>query len=186
MRVLLDKTTDLREFLNKHEDRLRNVRAFYIVEPLLEKGKTIKFGVAGMSSGNAYHRFQEYSVTYGDQTKDNDCKGVLVHFVGITEYDRLVQPEKSQVYLLEKHLKQEYRSTTEPGRGTERVSKTYLPSILRTIRSKRFKDVQTPLRDTNRGTTKKYQTDRRAFIDSKTVRSEPIYDRPVTRSRKKK
>jgi len=177
MRVLLDKPMDLREFLTKFAHSLRNVRALYIVEPLLEKGKTIKFGVAGMSSGNAYHRLQEYAVTYGDRTKDNDCKGVLVHFVGITEYDRLVQPEKSQVYLLEKHLKTEYRSTTEPGRGTERVAKKYLPAILSTIRSKRFKDLQTPLRDTNREATKKYQKDRRAFIDSKAG--------PTTRTRKK-
>lgn len=177
MRVLMDRTMDLREFLTKFASSLRNVRAFYIVEPLLEKGKTIKFGVAGMSSGNAYHRFNEYSVLYGDRMKDNECKGVLVHFVGITEYDRLVQPEKSQVYLLEKHLKQEYRSTTDPGRGSERVSKTYLPDILRTIRTKRFKDVQTQLRDTNRETTKKYQTDKKAFIDSKSG--------PVTRTRKK-
>ena len=36
MRVLLDKTTDLREFLNKYGSSLRNVRAFYIVEPLLD------------------------------------------------------------------------------------------------------------------------------------------------------
>ena len=177
MRVLLDKTTDLREVLNKHGSSLRNVRAFYIVEPLLEKGKSIKFGIAGMSSGNAYQRFNEYSVLYGEKTKDNDCKGVLVHFVGITEYDRLVKPEKSQVYLLEKHLKQEYRSTTDPGRGSERVSKTYLSSILHTIRTKRFKDVHTQMRDTNRETTKKYQTDRKAFIDSKSG--------PVTRTRKK-
>jgi hypothetical protein len=157
---------DLKEFLNKYASSLRNVRAFYIVEPLLEKGQTIKFGVAGMTSGNAYHRFQEYSVTYGERTKDNDCKGVLVHFVGITEYDRLVQPEKSQVYQLEKFLKQEYRSTTDPGRGTERVSKSYLQSILRTIRTKRFKDVQTQLRDTNRETTKRFQNDRRPFVNS--------------------
>ena len=136
MRVLIDKTMDLKEFLTKYTSSLQNVRAFYIVEPLIEKGKTIKFGIAGMSSGRAHQRFQDYVVTYGDQTKGNDCKGVLVHFVGITDYDRHVLPEKSQVYMMEKHLKDQYRSITEPRRGTERVSKTHLQSILRTIRVK--------------------------------------------------
>lgn len=177
MRVLLDKRQmDLKDFLAQYGSQLKNVRAFYIVEPLLEKGKTIKFGIAGMSTGNAYHRLNQYQVLYGEKTKQNNCKGVIVHYVGVTEYNRQVQMERSQIYQLEKFLKTEYKSTTEPGRGSERVSKDFLQDILRTIRSKRFKDIPTQLRDTNRPTTKIHQKDTRAFIDSTSG--------PVTRRQK--
>lgn len=168
MRVLVDRPTDLRDFLTRLGGELNNVRALYIVEPLLEKGQMIKFGVAGMSSGNAYNRLNDYAITYGDKTKANDCKGVIVHFVGVTEYNRHVQIEKSQVYQLERYLKQTYKSVTETGRGTERVPKAKLQDIMREIRSKKFKDVPTVLRDTNRETTKVYQPDKKAWKDSTT------------------
>jgi len=158
---------NLKTVLQKYAPLLRNVRAFYIVEALMDKGTVVKFGIAGMSSGNAYHRLEQYNITYGAESKDNTCRGVLVHYIGITEYNRLVKMENTQIYQLEKFLKKEYNSQTEPGRGSERVSKVHLQSILRTIRTKRFQDVQTKLRDTNRETTKKFQKDQQAFIDSR-------------------
>jgi len=176
MRKLVDSPMDLSDFLEKYGEHLKHVRAFYILEPLLEKGKTIKFGVAGISTGNAYNRFNEYAIIYGKRTKSNNCKGVIVHYVGITEYDRHVQPQQSQVFLIEKHLKEKYKSVTEQGRGSERVPKSTLQEIMRDLRAMKFKDVVTTLRDTNRKTTKIYQADRNAFIDSKR--------KPLTRSQK--
>lgn len=178
MITLIDRPMDLEDFLQKYGSSLRNHRAFYIVEPLLEKDKTIKFGVSGMNSGNAYQRLSEYLIVYGKRTKTNDCKGVIVHYVGVTEYNRLVQPERSQVYLLEKHLKAEYKSVTEPGRGTERVPKSKLADIIKFIRTKQFRDIETTLRNTNRETTKKYQKDKNSFVDTKPA--------PKTRIQKKK
>ena len=166
MRVLVDRPMDLRAFLTKYCGQLTGVRVFYILEPLLEQGKTIKFGIAGMNSGNAFQRLTEYSILYGDKSSSNECKGVIVHFVGLTEYNRMVQPESSQVYQLEKYLKQTYKSVTEKGRGTERVPKSKLQEIMREIRSRRFKDVPTVIRDSNRDSTKKYQDDNRPFANS--------------------
>jgi len=168
MRVLVDRPMDLRDFLTRYGGQLSNVRLLYIVEPLLEKGKMVKFGVAGMSSGNAFNRLNDYAITYGDKTKANDCKGVIVHFVGVTEYNRHVQIEKSQVYQLEKYLKQTYKSVTEKGRGSERIPKAKLQEIMRTIRAQKFKDVPTVLRETNRETTKRFQSDKKALKDSST------------------
>ena len=160
MKTLLQQTTDLGEFLSKYGAELRGVRAFYIVEPLLEKGASIKFGVAGMDNGNAYERFKSYMITYGNKSKENECKGVLVHYVGVVKYNRLVEKTNSEVWKLERFLKGEYRTVTDPERGEERVPKKHLPNIMRYIRSKRFTDVETVLRQGQRPATEKHRTDK--------------------------
>lgn len=49
MKVLVDTPTDLAKVLEQHWGELHaNARVFYIVEPLMERGQTIKFGIAGM------------------------------------------------------------------------------------------------------------------------------------------
>ena len=137
MKTLIKQTMDLGEFLHQYGRNLRGVRAFYILEPLLKKGATIKFGVAGMDNGNAYDRFKSYMITYGNKSKKNECKGVIVHYVGIVTYNRLVEKTKTEVWKLE-FLKTEYRTVTDPERGEERVPKKHLATIMRYIRSKRF------------------------------------------------
>ena len=151
---------NLNDFLSKYGSQLRGVRAFYIVEPLLEKGMSIKFGVAGMDNGNAYERFKSYMITYGNRTKDNECKGVLVHYVGIVTYNRLVEKTNTEVWKLERFLKVTYKTVTDPERGEERVPKTHLSSIMRHLRSKRYADVETALREGQRPQTEKHRTDK--------------------------
>jgi hypothetical protein len=179
MKTLLQQTMDLGEFLSKYGAELRGVRAFYIVEPLLEKGASIKFGVAGMDSGNAYERFRSYAILYGGKSKDNECKGVLVHYVGIVKYNRLVEKTNAEVWKLERFLKSEYKTVTDPDRGEERVPKKHLPTIMRYIRSKKFSDVETVLRPGQRPATEKHRVNRT---------SHKTGDRPqgaTTRARKK-
>lgn len=159
MKTLLKNTVDLGEFLSRYGSLLRGVRAFYIVEPLLEKGQSIKFGVAGMDNGNAYERFRSYMITYGNRSKQNECKGVLVHYVGIVSYNRLVEKTNTEVWKLERFLKAEYRALTDAERGEERVPKKHLHDILRYIRSKRFADVETVLRTGQRTATEKHRSD---------------------------
>lgn len=181
MKILSEKKpTPLSEFLAKNREALRNKRAFYIVEPLLEDGRVIKFGIAGMQSGNPYNRLNEYNIIYGTQTRNNACKGVLVHFVGVTDYDRMVAHSNTQVARLERHLKQVYKSKTEPGRGTERVAKKYLRSILKTIREQPFVDTPTVPRDTNRPNEQsiQYRNDHDAYVQKNKT------EKRVTRSRR--
>jgi hypothetical protein len=179
MRTLIKKTMDLGAFLSKYGASLRGVRAFYIVEALLEKGASIKFGVAGMDSGNAYDRFRSYMITYGNRSKENECKGVIVHYVGIVTYNRLVEKTNTEVWKLERFLKSEYKTVTDPERGEERVPKTHMPEIMKYIQSKKFADVETTLRPGQRPATEKHRTNRT---------SHKTGDRPqgaTTRARKK-
>ena len=110
MKVIVDQPTDLKKVLEQHWGDLQNVRCFYIVEPLLERGQTIKFGIAGMSSGKPWDRLKEYQILYGDRTDENTAKGVTVHFVGTTKYNRLVKKEKTEIYKLERNLKKQFGS----------------------------------------------------------------------------
>jgi hypothetical protein len=179
MKTLIKQTMDLGEFLRRYGRDLRGVRAFYIVEPLLEKGASIKFGVAGMDSGNAYERFKSYMITYGNRSKENECKGVLVHYVGIVKYNRLVVKTNTEVWKLERFLKIEYSGVTDPERGEERVPKKHLPEIMKYIQSKKFADVETALRPGQRPATEKHRTDRTSHKQG---------DKPLgvtTRARKK-
>lgn len=180
MKTLIKQTIDLSEFLSKYGSQLRGVRAFYIVEPLLERGASIKFGVAGMDNGNAYERFKSYEITYGKRSRDNDCKGVLVHYVGIVTYNRLVEKTKTEVWKLERFLKSEYKANTDRERGEERVPKKHLQNIMNYLQSKRFADVETDLRQGQRPGTMQHRTDRSSHRPG----DKPTG--PVTRNRKKK
>tara|TARA_B110000046_G_scaffold39369_1_gene43342 strand:+ start:207 stop:470 length:264 start_codon:yes stop_codon:yes gene_type:complete len=84
MRDLLEgneKGMDLHEFLIKFGGKLRHVRAMYIVEPNLEKGKVIKFGIAGTNTGNAYARLKEYEILYGEAVIGTTEASVIIIFI---------------------------------------------------------------------------------------------------------
>ncbi len=155
MKVLVNSPTDLSSFLRQYGHRLRNVRAFYVVEPLLERGKHFKFGVAGITSGNAYHRVSEYEIIYGKKGQ-TDCTGVILHYLATTEYNPRVEGTDSQVYRVEKYFKQQYHSTTVEGRGSERLPISHLQNMLRDLRVKHWdKDKETILRTTSRLSTQR-------------------------------
>ena len=99
----------LEDFLLQYDSKLKHTRALYVLSPNMEKNKVYKFGIAGTNTGNAYQRLNDYLIMYGKNDKDNTCKGVKIHYCGITEYNRLVLPEKSKVFQLELKLKQQLK-----------------------------------------------------------------------------
>jgi hypothetical protein len=160
MRVLVSEPIDLHEFLSRFGHKLRGVRGFYIVEPILERNSAVKYGVCGLTSGNAFHRLREYDIIYGRQG-DNDCKGVILHYLATTTYNRLVEPQHSAVWKMELHLKRKYKSITEPGRGSERIPKSKLDDLLEELNSHRWpQDTETTLRGGLRQKTMRYRNDR--------------------------
>lgn len=170
----------LHEFLEipKIKERLsHNCRAFYIVEALMDKGQVIKFGVAGISGGRAFSRLRDYDIMYGRKAKQNDCKGVIVHYVGVTEYNSQVETKNSLVWKLEHHFKTTRGSVTV--RGSERVPKSHLKDMLEYISNSQFRDVATPQRVGMRQTT---QTKRTKDTSS---HKQPVTGGMITRNRTK-
>lgn len=165
MKVLVNSPVDLSEWISRNSEKLRGKRSFYVVEPRMEQGDSIKFGIAGLSSGNSYHRLSEYRILYGETSSNsNSCKGVILHWLGTVDYNRLVQPEKTVVFLMEKKMKQKFRSYTEAGRGTERIPKSALGELLSELNSNDWPvEQETVLRTTNRKSSQKYHYDRAAF-----------------------
>ncbi|UYE94494.1 hypothetical protein PGVV14_0016 [Preplasmiviricota sp. Gezel-14T] len=164
----------LEDFLKTHGSKLKHTRALYVVAPNMEKNKVYKFGIAGTNTGNAYQRLNEYVILYGENDKKNTCKGVLIHYCGTTEYNRLVLPEKSKVFQLELKLKQDLKATEgiAKGRGSERVLsvKTPITSLLKTISKLTRSIEERPIEITRvaKESTKKYRTDTKAFVEKKT------------------
>ena len=205
MRNLVDKPMKLEDALAKFGSLLKHTRAFYVLMPSLEQGEVFKFGVAGISTGNAYNRINEYRINYGEFDSKNGCKGVMLYYLGITEYNRLVLAERSQVFQIELKLKQKYKSTTEEraggatnrgtgfraeGRGSERLktSKVSIESFITEVKKLNREVEETPEEITRdaRDTTQRYRTDTRSYIDSKTQAEQVTKEtptRPVTRSR---
>lgn len=160
MKVLVSKPIDLHEFLTRFGHKLRGVRGFYIVEPILERGLTVKYGVCGLTSGNAFHRLREYDIIYGRQGQ-NDCKGVILHYLATTVYNRLVEPQHSAVWKMELYLKGKYKSITEPGRGSERIPKSKLDELLEELNSHNWpQDQETTLRGGLRPNTMRFRDER--------------------------
>ena len=175
MKELINSVKGIRleDFLQMHAPKLRHSRAFYVVAPNMEKKSIYKIGVAGVNTGNSFHRLNEYVILYGKHDTTNSCRGVVIHYCGITEYNRLVLAEKSQVFQLELKLKQPLNATESiaVGRGSERVLSTKVPikSILKKTKELLSTTKETPIEITRvaREKTKKYRDDTRAFIDSK-------------------
>ena len=163
----------LEDFLLQYGSKLKHTRALYVVSPNMEKNKVYKFGIAGTNTGNAYGRLNEYVILYGENDKKNTCKGVKNHYCGITEYNRLVLPEKSKVFQLELKLKQDLKAeeSIAKGRGSERVLsvKTPITSLLKKIGTLTKSIEEKPIEITRdaRETTKKYRKDTQAFVDKK-------------------
>jgi hypothetical protein len=159
MRTILDHEMQLHDFLSKYGPQLRGVRAFYIVEPRLDRGKIVKFGVAGMDSGNAFDRLRSYDIAYGRKGKENDCLGVIIHYCGIVTYNRNVEKRNTEIWKLEHHLKIKYNTKSDSERGEERVSKTKLHEIKNYIRTQRFVDSETIRRPGLRASTVNVRVD---------------------------
>ena len=197
MRNLLEnsKPMYMKQFLAKYENELTHKRALYVVAPNLEKNEACKFGIAGSSSGNAYRRLNEYRILYGDKDKNNECKGVLIYYCGVTEYNRLVEITNTQVYKIEKKLKDKFNTETLEGRGVERVKakpETIIEEIkrlsTRSTRSNNTEDVETNITRHTRQSTQRYRHDKTNEIPKSIVDVDEKDDevRPVRRSTRNK
>ena len=139
----------------------------------MEKKSVYKIGIAGTTQANPIRRFESYIIAYGKHDNTNSCRGVLIHFCGVTEYNRMVLANKSQVAQIELKLKQNLKTTGSlaADRGTERVltTKKSIKAIMETIKEITPNLKETPIEITRvaRDKTKKYRDDTRAFIDSK-------------------
>ena len=203
MRNLITKgPMRLEDALKEFGPQLRHTRAFYVLQPNLEQGEVFKFGVAGISTGNAYNRVNEYRINYGEFDAKNQCKGVLIYYLGVTEYNRLVLAEKSQVFKIELKLKQDYKSTTEEraegpsnrgtgfraeGRGAERLKTSaisiqdFLKRVKELNREEELEDEEKVIDKVTRDSSQRFRTDTKSYIDSKTT-AERI-QKPQTRQR---
>mgnify|MGYP004567755077 CR=1 FL=1 len=106
---------------------------------------------------------------YPANDKKNKCKGVWIWYCGVTEYNRLVEVERSEVYKMEKKLKAEFGSKTELNRGTERLVGVRPQKVIAFIEKHQVHDEETEISRVTRPSTQKYRGDKKAYIDSKTV-----------------
>lgn len=175
MKVLIKSTDGMRleDFMKKHATSLKHSRALYVISANMEKKSVYKIGIAGTIQADPIRRFESYIIAYGKHDNTNLCRGVLIHFCGVTEYNRMVLANKSQVAQVELKLKQDLKTTGSlaAGRGTERVltTKKSIKEIIQTIEKITPSLKETPVQITRvaRDTTKVYRDDTRAFINSK-------------------
>lgn len=175
MKVLInsEKGIRLEDFMKKHAVDLKHSRALYVISANMEKKSVYKIGIAGTNQADPIRRFESYIIAYGKHDNTNSCRGVLIHFCGVTEYNRMVLANKSQVAQVELKLKQDLKTTGSlaAGRGTERVlsTKKSIKEILQKIKeiTPSLKETPTQITRVARDTTKVYRDDTRAFIDSK-------------------
>jgi hypothetical protein len=173
---------DLKKALTIYKNVLRESRVLYVIQPNLDLGKITKFGIAGMDSGNPFSRLEEYVLMYGPVDPKNHCQGVKVFFIGVTKYNRLVEAKNSQVFKIEKKLKQELKSQHENiGRGLERTTKKpelVIKRIKELTKQTGLQDEESNLYDPDlvssrtRKETQRYRDDKKAYINSSKRTSE--------------
>jgi len=110
---------DLAEFLLNFGDKIKDKRCLYVLSARMEKKSVIKFGIARK---NAYQRLKDYENTYGKTTKLNDCQGVHIFYCGITNFNPNIEFTNTEVYRVERAIKQQFKSQILKDRGEERVT----------------------------------------------------------------
>ena len=159
----------LEDALVKYKDKLGNdKRLLYVLKTNMEKGLT-KFGIA---IDKPFKRLSDYVTLYGNNDTNNACSGVQIYFIGVTEYNRLVEPKNSQVAQIEKKLIAKFEGI----RGRERVKatpETIINFILGT------KDIDKVIKN-NRKARKETKQYRKDTANLKTPRTDV-----VTRSKSK-
>lgn len=164
MRIIYDsdRGMELNTFIKskKYSDQLIRTRMFYIIKANRED--ILKFGIAGNSEGNSISRFMGYRNAYGTSDKSNDCVGVKVHFVGVTEYNPNVETKNSEIFKLEKYVKRFIRENEKIARGSERTTLS-LSRLKELVYTYRTKDKPTTRRISERN--KNRLVTNRVFID---------------------
>ena len=101
-----EEGVDIELFLNRHEKKLHKepIRLFYVISPNGQPG-IYKIGIAGDSTGEPVSRIKEYFLFYGKVSRTNKCTGAKVHFVHTTAYIKNTTKTNSEVWKLEKKIK---------------------------------------------------------------------------------
>lgn len=112
---------ELKPWLEKHKDALKNHRIFYVLRAKLERGDVFKIGLSERGDNSAYGRLNDYYHFYGETKKQfpnpNPCMGVRLHLVVGNLFNPSVQTSDSKVRQMETKMIQ---SLGKPERGRER------------------------------------------------------------------
>lgn len=121
-------------FLEKYGSTIRNnTRLFYVISPNGQPG-LYKIGIAGDSTGKPYSRLMEYYYFYGLESLDNKCTGARIHFCHTTAYIENTEKSNSEVWKLEKKIKDSLSKKAIRGdewleTNLERIKKEYYKAI---------------------------------------------------------
>jgi len=141
---------ELKTWLDKHQDKLRNQRIFYILKANLEHKNVFKIGLSERGGNSAYGRLNDYYHFYGKTNKENRCHGVKLHLVLANTYNPDVENSDARVRRVETKMKAHFKDKIE--RGTERlkVSIDDLFSYMMEHKLLETKEVEKPTRQTPR------------------------------------
>jgi len=115
---------ELKNFIEKNKDELKNKRIFYILQANLDKKKFVKIGISERGQTSAYGRLNDYYHFYSKTNKTNPCLGVKLHLVLANTFNSDVEYSNSRVRRLETKLKQRFKTDFQERerRGEERVA----------------------------------------------------------------
>jgi hypothetical protein len=120
---LKNKTgTELKPWLEKHKDDLKNHRIFYILKANLEQGDVFKLGISERGDTSAYGRLNDYYHIMGKTSNDNKCKGVKLYLVVGNLFDPSVASNKVREVETKVIAELKKKGATERGRERFRIS----------------------------------------------------------------
>lgn len=159
------KPIELDKYLIENKKKLKNKLCFYMVSSVAEPD-IIKFGIT--IRGDAYSRLNSYVISYGIR-KRNKATGVMLLYLGFTNYNKNVYYINTRIYKTEKYLKQFFRKKNAivRGRGSERV-RSAAKSILQVINKKTEEigddEITIPRRSTRGKKIFEYETGDTVFL----------------------
>lgn len=113
------KGTPLEDFIKTYEENLKGKRGFYILSFKMETGKKDRVFKIGVAHRTIYGRLRSYVVSYGENDSSNKCHGVLIHYLGTTKYNRMIETKNSAIAKLEVKMINALQKYKIP-RGNER------------------------------------------------------------------
>ena len=113
------KGVELKDWLEKHKDKLKNQRIFYILKANMENKDIFKIGISERGDTSAYGRLNDYYHFYGT-TMRGTCYGVKLHLVLANTFDANVNHSDSRVRYVENKVKAHFKAIEKRERGSER------------------------------------------------------------------
>jgi hypothetical protein len=113
------KGEELKDWIEKHKDDLKNQRIFYILKANMENKDIFKIGISERGDTSAYGRLNDYYHFYGT-TKVGTCYGVKLHLVLANTFNPNVNHSDSRVRYVENKVKAHFKAIEKRERGSER------------------------------------------------------------------